>query len=119
MQLEKGTVVTDYVPYEHTEISATVTGKNLFDGTGWRPVQSGGGFQQPATGATIVSSDANNISFTSKQSTYAGVESGFINVKANETYTFSASFTTPTNRFFITQYNESKVRLSTLNSIVN
>lgn len=30
-QLEKGTVATDYVPYEHTEISATVTGKNLFD----------------------------------------------------------------------------------------
>lgn len=28
-QLEKGTVATDYVPYEHTEISATVTGKNL------------------------------------------------------------------------------------------
>ena len=102
-----------------TEISVTVTGKNLFDGTGWRPVQSGDGFPKPATGATIVSSDANNISFTSEQSTYAGVESGFIKVKANETYTFSASFTTPTNRFFITQYNESKVRLSTLNSIVN
>jgi len=30
-QLEKGTVATDYVPYEHTEISATVTGKNLFN----------------------------------------------------------------------------------------
>lgn len=30
IQLEKG-VATDYVPYEHTEISATVTGKNLFD----------------------------------------------------------------------------------------
>lgn len=29
IQLEKGTVATDYVPYEHTEISATVTGKNL------------------------------------------------------------------------------------------
>lgn len=28
-QLEKGTVATDYVPYEHTEINATVTGKNL------------------------------------------------------------------------------------------
>lgn len=28
-QLEKGTVATDYVPYEHTEISETVTGKNL------------------------------------------------------------------------------------------
>ena len=32
-QLEKGTVVTDYVPYEHTEISATVTGKNLISTT--------------------------------------------------------------------------------------
>ena len=102
-----------------TEISATVTGKNLFDGTGWRLVQSGNGFPTPSTGATIISSDKNNISFTSTQWTYAGVESGFIKVKANETYTFSASFTTPTNRFFITQYNESKVRLSTLNSIVN
>ena len=102
-----------------TEISATVTGKNLFDGTGWRLVQSGNGFPQPSTGATIISSDKNNISFTSTQWAYAGVESGFIKVKANETYTFSASFTTPTNRFFITQYNESKVRLSTLNSIVN
>lgn len=105
----------DYVPYEHTEISATVTGKNLFDGTGWRPVQSGDGFPKPATGATIVSSDTNNISFTSGQSTYAGVESGFINVKANETYMFSAKFTTPTNRFFITQYDENKTRISTLN----
>ena len=28
-QLEKGTVATDYVPYEHTEINATVTRKNL------------------------------------------------------------------------------------------
>ena len=102
-----------------TEINATVTGKNLFDGTGWRLVQSGNGFPTPSTGATIISSDKNNISFTSTQWTYAGVESGFIKVKANETYTFSASFTTPTNRFFITQYNESKVRLSTLNSIVN
>ena len=102
-----------------TEISTTVTGKNLFDGTGWRLVQSGDGFPTPSTGATIISSDKNNISFTSTQWTYAGVESGFIKVKANETYTFSASFTTPTNRFFITQYNESKVRLSTLNSIVN
>ena len=102
-----------------TEISTTVTGKNLFDGTGWRLVQSGNGFPTPSTGATIISSDKNNISFTSTQWTYAGVESGFIKVKANETYTFSASFTTPTNRFFITQYNESKVRLSTLNSIVN
>ena len=101
------------------EISTTVTGKNLFDGTGWRLVQSGNGFPIPSTGATIISSDKNNISFTSTQWAYAGVESGFIKVKANETYTFSASFTTPTNRFFITQYNESKVRLSTLNSIVN
>lgn len=89
--------------------------KNLFDGTGWRPVQSGDGFPKPATGATIVSSDANNISFTSGQSTYAGVESGFINVKANETYMLSAKFTTPTNRFFITQYDENKIRISTLN----
>lgn len=31
LQIEKGTVATDYVPYEHTEISATATGKNLFD----------------------------------------------------------------------------------------
>ena len=98
-----------------TEISATVTGKNLFDGTGWRTVQSGDGFPKPATGATIVSSGTNNISFTSKQSAYAGVESGFINVKANETYMFSAKFTTPTNRFFITQYDENKTRISTLN----
>lgn len=30
-QLEKGTVATDYVPYEHTEISETVTGKNLLE----------------------------------------------------------------------------------------
>lgn len=30
-QLEKGTVATDYVPYEHTEISATVAGKNIFN----------------------------------------------------------------------------------------
>lgn len=30
-QLEKGTVATDYVPYEHTDISATVTGKNLIN----------------------------------------------------------------------------------------
>lgn len=29
IQLEKGSVATDYVPYEHTEIGATVTGKNL------------------------------------------------------------------------------------------
>ena len=28
-QLEKGSSATNYVPYEHTEISATVTGKNL------------------------------------------------------------------------------------------
>lgn len=28
-QLEKGTVASDYVPYDHTEISATVIGKNL------------------------------------------------------------------------------------------
>ena len=33
VQLEKGTVATDYVPYEHTEISATVTGKNLISTT--------------------------------------------------------------------------------------
>ena len=31
IQIEKGTVATDYVPYEHTEISATVTGKNLLE----------------------------------------------------------------------------------------
>lgn len=30
-QLEKGTVATDYVPYEHTDISATVIGKNIFN----------------------------------------------------------------------------------------
>lgn len=30
-QLEKGTVATDYVPYEHTDISATVIGKNVFN----------------------------------------------------------------------------------------
>lgn len=30
VQLEKGQA-TDYVPYEHTEINATVTGKNLFN----------------------------------------------------------------------------------------
>lgn len=30
-QLEKSTVVTDYVPYEHTEISVKVTGKNLIN----------------------------------------------------------------------------------------
>ena len=92
------------------------SGKNLFNGTGWRLVQSGNGFPQPGTGATIVSSDKNNISFTSTQQTYAGVESGFIKVKANETYMLSAKFTTPTNRFFITQYDENKTRISTLNS---
>lgn len=31
IQLEKGSTATNYVPYDHTEISATVTGKNLFD----------------------------------------------------------------------------------------
>lgn len=31
IQLEKGTAATDYVPYEHTDISATVTGKNLIN----------------------------------------------------------------------------------------
>lgn len=138
IQLEEGTTATEYEPYgvmpspdypseiesvgtynEETgkyEIEVKNTGKNLFDGTGWRTVQSGNGFPQPATGATIVSSDANNISFTSTQWTYAGVESGFIKVKANETYMFSAKFTTPTNRFFITQYDENKTRISTLNS---
>ena len=115
VQLEKGTQQHSYIPYGKYGIEVKNTGKNLFDGTGWRPVQSDDGFPKPATGATIVSSDANNISFTSKQRTYAGVESGFINVKANETYMFSAKFTTPTNRFFITQYDENKIRISTLN----
>lgn len=33
--LEAGNTKTDYVPYEHTEIGATVTGKNLFDLEGY------------------------------------------------------------------------------------
>lgn len=54
IQIEKSIVATDYVPYEHTEISATVTGKNLFGIKDWLST----------LGATYTENSDGSITFT-------------------------------------------------------
>lgn len=55
-QLEKGSVATDYVPYEHTEINATVTGKNLFDLEGYI-LSRGSTYTKNSDGSFLVNTD--------------------------------------------------------------
>ena len=104
----------EYLPYEHTEISATVTGKNLFDGiieAGYINVNTGqntGSINvrtknyipiQPNTQYTISSDTShdtwacyydNNFSFISNQQ-----------IKSNT----SGTFTTPKNAYYIRWYD--------------
>ena len=113
IQLEKGHA-TDYVPYDHTEISATVTGKNLFDGVieaGYININTGQNIGsinvrtknyipiQPNTQYTISSDTShdtlacyydNNFSFISNQQ-----------IKSNT----SGTFTTPNNAYYIRWYD--------------
>lgn len=96
----------------------TYSGKNLFNGAGWRSARVSSGYPTPSSsGGTIVSSSANSIKFNAT-ATYDAVESGFIPVANGQTMTFSTSTVKACNRFFITQYNSSKVRVSTLNSVI-
>lgn len=114
IQIEKSIVATDYVPYDHTEISATVTGKNLFDGVieaGYININTGqntGSINvrtknyipiQPNTQYTISSDTShdtwacyydNNFSFISNQQ-----------IKSNT----SGTFTTPNNAHYIKWYD--------------
>ena len=91
-------------------------GKNLLHGT-WRTVYSSQGYPAPYSGdVTITSSDNNNVAVTTT-SVNRGAESDFIWLPKNTTFTVSFTGTLP-DRFFITQYDSSKTRVSTLNSSV-
>ena len=127
VQLEKGTKYSGFTPYGTTPIELCKigdyqdkidksSGKNLFNSINWRRTASGGGFPAASDNySTIVSSNNNNIVFTATGD-YGGVESDFFPVKNGETYTISflRQGTLP-NRFFITQYDNTKTRVSTLN----
>lgn len=93
----------------------TYTGKNLCGPAAWRAVATSAGYPLPwQSAATIVSGDDNSVVFN-VPATYGGAESCFIPVKAGETYTVSFGGDNLPNRLFITQYDSSKTRVSTLN----
>lgn len=82
IQLEKGTVATDYVPYEHTEISATVTGKNLLNPNGASQNGSGLTFTNNGDGSfTVEGTSTANVSLV--------LSTQKIKLNANQPYTQS------------------------------
>ena len=115
-QVEKGTVATPYEPYQGQSYEINL-GKNLVNSTTWRLVNTSGGYPTtPGDRATINSSTANSIDFT-VTTNYGGVETDFIPLKNGTTLTVSFKSTgTAPNRFWITQYNSNKTRVSTLNT---
>lgn len=82
IQLEKGSVATDYVPYEHTEISATVTGKNLVNPNGVSKIESDLTFTNNGNGTfTVSGTSTTNRSFR--------LSTQQIELNANQPYTQS------------------------------
>lgn len=118
LQIEIGNQVSSYEPYQG-QIYEINLGKNILKGTPWVTAETTAGYPKSGPGlATITSSDDNNIVF-STSATYRGVESNFIRLPANTTITASFSGSSMTNRFWITQYDLSKTRVSTLNTPSN
>ena len=82
IQLEKGTAATDYVPYEHTEINATVTGKNLVNPNGVSIIESDLTFTNNGNGTfTVSGTSTTNRSFR--------LSTQQIELNANQPYTQS------------------------------
>lgn len=94
-------------------------GKNLFNGVGWRGVKTNMGYPSPSNdGGTIVDAGSNNLKFNS-QTTYSGVESGFIPVSEGQNFVLHLSIIKTCDRLFITQYDGYKKRVSELRTITN
>lgn len=92
-------------------------GKNLLHGT-WRTVYSSQGYPSPiASDVTITSSDNNNVAVATT-TVNRGAESGFIWLPKNTPFTVSFNGTLP-DRFFITQYDNARTRVGTLNTSVS
>lgn len=109
LQIVEGTSAGTFVPYDKP------FGKNLLGPAAWRAVATSAGYPVPyPPAATITSSDDNSVTFN-MPNTYGGAESCFIPVKAGEVYTVSFTGNNLPNRLFITQYDSSKTRISTLN----
>lgn len=116
VQVELGPTATAYEPHQSQNYKVNL-GKNLLNSITWRTVTTAGGYPiADLSAATITSSDLNDVSFDVAPAGYGGAESDFIKVSAGQTFTVSFSGDTLPNRFYVTQYNNSKTRVSTLNS---
>lgn len=85
IQLEKGSVTTDYVQYEHTEISTEVTGKNLVNPTLQTYTQNGVTFTKNKDGTYTL----NGTSTAASDNHIRGVKDK-INVYKNNFYKLSS-----------------------------
>lgn len=112
-----GSTATAYQPYQSQSYEVNL-GKNLFTTNAWSLVKVSGGYpQSDNTRSTIDSSGTNNVEFSVLSTGYGGVESDYFKVNKGETYTISFTSTKLPNRIYVTQYDASKMRVSTLNDV--
>lgn len=84
IQLEKGSTATNYIPYDHTEVSVKVTGKNLLNPNGASQNGSGLTFTNNGDGSfTVEGTSTANVSLV--------LSTQKIKLNANQPYTQSVT----------------------------
>ena len=132
LQVEKSATATAFEPYvggipspnpDYPQDMQVVTGeqtvnihgKNIFNGGTWRQIRTDGGIPASVAGESIIVDSGTNFVEFSVPTTYRGAESDYIPVTAGQTITLSFNAVKICNRMWISQYDTSKNRLSTLN----
>ena len=132
IQLESGSTATAFEPYVGGipspnpdfpqdmqvvtgEQTINIHGKNIFNGGTWRQIRTDGGIPAPVGAESIIVDSGTNFVEFSVPTTYRGAESDYIPVTVGQTITLSFNAVKICNRMWISQYDSSKNRLSTLN----
>jgi len=129
VQLEQGTIATSYiafnpespsVPYPSTINNAINTKNNNFSTSFWQIVNIGLGYPVDGTGNVTINSSTTTSANITTTTTFKGVRSDYFPIIAGKTYTVKAILNSISAglRFFVTTYNSSKVRLTTIGSSV-
>jgi len=129
VQLEQGTVATSYVAFNPESPSVTYpsvinnainTKNNDFSTSLWQIINTGLGYPVDGTGNVTINSSTTTSANITTTTTYKGVRSDYFPIVAGKTYTVKAILNSISAglRFFVTTYNSSKTRLTTIGSSI-